>query len=594
MSSLRGKRQKTSSGASTAAANGETLFELLDRDLAGRIGRLKTAHGEIETPAILPVINPNRHLIEPSEMKKFGAQAIITNSYILWKDYQERVLAEGVHGLMGFQGPIMTDSGAFQLMEYGDIDVTNEQIIKFQERIGVDIGVMLDIPTASDNKPEVKRNVEETIKRAKEIKPLISDSEVLWCGPIQGGTHMDLLRKCGKAMAALPFSVHPVGSIVPLMMSYRYADVIHILREAQKVLPSNRPIHAFGAGHPMFFAMCAAVGVDLFDSAAYALFAKDGRYMTNAGTDMLDELKYLPCSCPVCSKHTAKELDESPQRERLLAEHNLYVSFQELNTVKQAIRDKTLWDLLEMRCRSHPRMLAAMNEFVRDKAFLDARNPVSKHRMFYFGDYTEDRPSFRRRVEAAQAVKKMKWEETRVPVYGMLPKAVLDCYPFSQTVYPDEDVPLKRERDQEKKVRGASIYWFGVDVFPEKIVIKRSQKTNRIRAVYDEKGVMLAALRANDFMLLLHDAARVLHKKSKKNRVVLKDADAKKYALQGGSVFAKFVEKASPGIIPLQQVLVVDERDRLLACGETLLNSKELIDFDYGVAVRLRWTNQTP
>src|SRR3989338_675940 len=96
-------------------------FELKDRDLAARICRLKTKHGEIETPTILPVINPNRVLISPREMQKIGAQGVITNAYILWKDFYQDALDRGIHNLLDFQGPVMTDSGAFQLMEYGDI-----------------------------------------------------------------------------------------------------------------------------------------------------------------------------------------------------------------------------------------------------------------------------------------------------------------------------------------------------------------------------------------------------------------------------------------------------------------------------------------
>ena len=91
-------------------------FEMKDRDGLARICTLATGHGTIETPTLMPVINPNRIIIPPGEMpKKFGAQAIITNSYILGKSMRDEVLEKGVHSLLGFQGPIMTDSGAFQM-----------------------------------------------------------------------------------------------------------------------------------------------------------------------------------------------------------------------------------------------------------------------------------------------------------------------------------------------------------------------------------------------------------------------------------------------------------------------------------------------
>ncbi|HEB37764.1 MAG TPA: tRNA-guanine transglycosylase, partial [Thermoplasmatales archaeon] len=101
-------------------------FEIKDRDAAGRIGILKTAHGKITTPALLPVINPNKMLIEPKEMKRlFSAEIVITNSYIIYKknSLREKALADGVHSLLGFDGAIMTDSGTFQSYVYNDIDV---------------------------------------------------------------------------------------------------------------------------------------------------------------------------------------------------------------------------------------------------------------------------------------------------------------------------------------------------------------------------------------------------------------------------------------------------------------------------------------
>ncbi|MCD6236944.1 MAG: tRNA-guanine transglycosylase, partial [Thermoplasmata archaeon] len=125
-------------------------FEIKDRDAAGRIGILKTAHGKITTPALLPVINPNKMLIEPKEMKRlFGAEIVITNSYIIYKNknLREKALSDGVHLLIDFDGAIMTDSGTFQSYVYNDIDVDPFEIVDFQRDIGSDIGTILDVFT---------------------------------------------------------------------------------------------------------------------------------------------------------------------------------------------------------------------------------------------------------------------------------------------------------------------------------------------------------------------------------------------------------------------------------------------------------------
>ncbi len=93
----------------------------------------------------------------------------------------------------------------------------------------------------------------------------------------------------------------PLGAVVPLMNEYRYADLADVVAACKRGLGEVGPVHLFGAGHPMMFAMAAALGCDLFDSAAYALYARDDRYLTVQGTELLDELSYFPCHCPVCT-----------------------------------------------------------------------------------------------------------------------------------------------------------------------------------------------------------------------------------------------------------------------------------------------------
>ena len=98
-------------------------FEITDRDGVSRLGRLFTNHGVLETPMLLPVVNPNIRTIEPREMwEEFGVQALITNSYVIWKHEKLRTpaLENGVHELLDFPGVIVTDSGTFQSYVYGD------------------------------------------------------------------------------------------------------------------------------------------------------------------------------------------------------------------------------------------------------------------------------------------------------------------------------------------------------------------------------------------------------------------------------------------------------------------------------------------
>ncbi|MCI4370778.1 MAG: tRNA-guanine transglycosylase, partial [Thermoplasmata archaeon] len=135
-------------------------FELLGRDGLARLGRLTTPHGPIETPALLPVVHPDpaRQPVAPKELRRrFGLGAVITSSYIIWRTPPLAAVAEerGVHGLLEFDGPVMTDSGAFQQHAYGHVEVTDTQILAFQGRIGTDIATVLDIFVEPDAPPEV-------------------------------------------------------------------------------------------------------------------------------------------------------------------------------------------------------------------------------------------------------------------------------------------------------------------------------------------------------------------------------------------------------------------------------------------------------
>ena len=143
-------------------------FEIVNRDGQARLGKLHTSHGILETPCLLPVINPNIRTIEPSEMwNKYGIQALITNSYVIWKHekLKEKALSEGIHSLLEYPGVVMTDSGTFQSYVYGDVEVDVKEIAEFQHDIGVDIATMLDVFSRPDmNYEEVEYAVNETLK----------------------------------------------------------------------------------------------------------------------------------------------------------------------------------------------------------------------------------------------------------------------------------------------------------------------------------------------------------------------------------------------------------------------------------------------
>jgi 7-cyano-7-deazaguanine tRNA-ribosyltransferase len=386
------------------------VFEVREYDAAGRLGELSVPRADVtvETPALMPVVNPHVQTVPPAQLEsEFGAEILITNSYVLHgsDELREPALAQGLHDLLEFQGAIMTDSGSFQLAEYGDIDVTTEEILQFQHEIGSDIGTPVDIPTPPDVSEEQAREEQATTQERLELATDVETGEMLVTAPIQGSTYPDLREQAAREADGTGLDVFPIGAVVPLMTEYRFGDLVDVVAAAKRGLGEDAPVHLFGAGHPMMFALAVALGCDLFDSAAYALYARDDRYLTVRGTEHLDQLSTFPCSCPVCAEHTPDEvaaIDDERERHRLLAEHNLHVSMAEMRTVRQAIRRGNLLELVETRARGHPSMLDGYRTLLDYADQLETTDRVSKESFFYCSAESARRPEVLRHHQRLQ------------------------------------------------------------------------------------------------------------------------------------------------------------------------------------------------
>jgi 7-cyano-7-deazaguanine tRNA-ribosyltransferase len=378
-------------------------FEIKERDAAGRLCKFTTKHGTVTTPNLLPVINPNKMMIPPEDMKKrFGIEILITNSYIIYKEkkLRERALEQGVHTLIDFHGSIMTDSGTFQSYIYGDVKLDPLEIVRFQHDIGTDIGTILDVfGTPGQTKNEAERGVKETIERARKSVPL--KGEMLLACPVQGSVYPDLRERCAQQLSRLDADFFPIGGVVPLMESQRYDDLVRCILAAKQGLDPSKPVHLFGAGHPLVFPLAVALGCDFFDSSAYAKYANDGRMIFPWGTEKFDDLTEIPCCCPICSKYSVTELKEldTKERTRELALHNLYISFAEMKKIRAAIAGGWLWELVEQRASANPFLYEALRVLREPKhlSWLEQYEPMSKKTaLFYTGSQTIYRPTIYR------------------------------------------------------------------------------------------------------------------------------------------------------------------------------------------------------
>ncbi len=594
-------------------------MELKSRDGLARICKFRG----VETPTLMPVINPNLIVIPPNEMhERFGVDAIITNSYIIWKNpnLRRKALEVGIHNLLNFEGLIMTDSGTFQQHVYGDVEVDYREIVKFQRDIGSDIGTILDIFTEPHHERDmVKMAIDETARRGKESLTLKGD--MLLAGVIQGSVYDDLRLYSAKLMNRLEFDYFAIGGVVPLMEEYRYGDVIRAIINAKKVLNPAKPVHLFGAGHPMFFPLAVLLGVDFFDSAAYIKYARDNRVLFPDGTRHLREIKYVPFYSPIFERYDVDEVKEMNDdfRIRVLAEHNLYMSVREIERVKQAIHEGRMWEYAEIRAREHPRLLEAYREILRHRRWLEKFENISKKSAFFYtGRESLKRPIVYRlqkrlKMFGERSLKislPRPWSKNigKIPKdacvytpFGCVPIELEDIYPVAQSEFPfkeDKNIPEKYdsislEEFELRKIKMIANYQFGMGagdaLFSGNLKIVKSKNTGKIRNVF-VNGVHVASLRADDgFFTLKIEGARRLHTHFPfpHLRVIVSDESAEFNSI-GKNVFAKFVLDADNNIRPGDEVLVVDEQDNLIAVGRTLMNRFEMLHFSKGMAVKVR------
>lgn len=505
-------------------------FEVTDCDLMGRRGILKVNGRKVETPELMPVVNPNKmgraDSIEPKElMDRFRFKMIITNSYIIRRseDLRDRIVSEGLHRSLSFDGVIMTDSGTFQSYMYGggkdEVEVGPLEIIEFQNSIGSDIGTILDRFTVPDSDhDDAENDLTITMERARDSLKASKNMEV--AVPVQGGRHLDLRQTSGRLVKEAGVSYAPIGGVVPIMESYDYPLLVDVIASAKKGLGPAIPSHLFGAGHPMILPLAVAMGCDLFDSASYIKFATDGRYMTRTRTHHLRELETFPCSCPVCSKYGPPDLLSMPADERTgnLARHNLSVLRNVLDDIRNSISEGTLWEMVERSAMSNPQMYAAVRRMRDHTSLIEEQAPRSTRRFMCSSSLSLARPEFQRHEEKIGVMMRgdgkplilddWKRNYSRMvsdlmgnPPVGMdpyvnspigpFPYELNDMYPLGQAIFPpveglDEGLREHMEKMWERMDLGDGIVWHGREIpedLPRRIGVVEGNRRRIIQLI---------------------------------------------------------------------------------------------------------------
>ncbi len=625
-----------------------TGFEVVERDGLARLGRFDTPHGPIDTPALLPVVHPDpaRQPVSPKEMhERLDVRAVITSSYIVWRTAPLRAVAEaeGIHRLLGHDGPVMTDSGAFQQHAYGSVEVGPDEILAFQSAIRSDIATVLDLFTEPESSHEAaEAALEATLARARDARRA---RKGLLAVPVQGGSHDDLRFRSARAASELG-DIAAVGGVVPLLEQYRFVELARILVATRPGLGAGSAVHLFGGGHPMTFAFAALFGVDLFDSSAYHKFARRGRLLLPEGSVAIDEVRDPICRCFLCAERPLSEVAglSGPERERRIAYHNLVASVEEMGRVRRAIRDGTLWELAERRAAAHPALRAGLAEARRHPEVFLPTEPESRRAFRETGPESRERPAVVRFLRHLAAYAAGRPEPKRVPavalrpeylshlpirdlsgssVYweavtplGPVPLELSETYPAGPYLGIDEFVdprshlsPATLAKKVEAAVGGSAdldrdwtadwtrfqvrslLEWrYGRVVardLPPSLVGERSPRTGRLRAIRSDSEVVFH-IGTDGVVRPTFRGAGLLrpHLPPGRERVVVSD-DARPFVEAGRSLFARFVASADPALVPGASALLVDRSDELLAVGRLLLAPHEIPLLSRGVAARV-------
>jgi queuine tRNA-ribosyltransferase len=347
-------------------------FTLGATDGAARAGVIRTAHGEIRTPAFMPVGTKGTvKTLLPAEVAALGADVVLGNTYHLHFRPGEDVIEAlgGLHAFTGWSGPILTDSGGFQVFSLrdtlADVDdegvtfrsvydgslerLTPERVAEIQRRLGSDIAMCLDIcPPASVSRREHEEAVRRTQLWAERQVDAPRAEGQLRFGIAQGGTDPDLRRRSIDGIAALPFDGFALGG---LAVGESRKEMLDTVAWAAPALPDDRPRYFMGLGDAEGILEVVARGIDMFDCVLPTRTARTGSALTARGRLNLRNARFARdprpledgCGCPACSggfsrafvRHLVNQQEISGLR--LLTLHNLWFTLRLTAGARDAI-----------------------------------------------------------------------------------------------------------------------------------------------------------------------------------------------------------------------------------------------------------------
>ncbi len=340
-----------------------------DSATAARRGRLTTPHGLVETPAFMPVgTQATVKGVTVEQLRATGAQMVLANTYHLALRPGSKLIADlgGLHGFMGWPGPVLTDSGGFQIFSLASLtkiseagavfrshidgsrhELTPESAVAIQAELGSDITMVLDHVVRLPSEPaEIRDAMERSIRWARRARQTPRPASQAQFGIVQGGLDPSLRQACARALVEMDFDGYAVGG---LSVGETPAEMLATLEATVPALPADRPRYLMGVGRPIDLVEGVARGIDLFDCVMPTRNGRNAMAFTGEGPRRLRNRQYerderpleADCPCPAC-RHSRAYLRHLFQAGEmlgpiLLSIHNLTYYQRLLGQAREAI-----------------------------------------------------------------------------------------------------------------------------------------------------------------------------------------------------------------------------------------------------------------
>ena len=354
-------------------------FSITATDAAARRGTLTLAHGTVDTPAFMPVGTYGTvKAMSPAELTEIGAQIVLGNTFHLWLRPGIEVIAAhgGLHRFMGWEGPILTDSGGFQVFSLGALRkisedgvsfqspvngdacfLTPEESMRIQRVLNADIVMVFDecTPYPADL-ARARDSMELSLRWAERSKRAHDGNTNALFGIVQGGMHEDLRDRSLAGLTGIGFDGYAIGG---LSVGEPKHDMQRTLKHVAPRLPAERPRYLMGVGTPEDLVEAVALGIDMFDCVLPTRNARNGWIYTRHGTIKLRNAQYrddvrpldAACACYTCRHFSRAYLHHLQKVNEILGArlntwHNLFYFFELMRELRSAIEHARLADFV--------------------------------------------------------------------------------------------------------------------------------------------------------------------------------------------------------------------------------------------------------